>query len=175
MNLKIVKPFKVIIIGEPYVGKTSINEAYFDIYNMNYKCTLGIDFRIKTIVKKQTEFRFQVWDTAGQERFRAISMTYFNKLSGIILVYDITKKETFERIKFWLTQALKINSAFNALLIGNKTDLDKERQISYEEGKSFAEENGMIFYETSLYKPETIKTAFNDLFDEIIAVSYSEE
>ena len=102
-------------------------------------------------------------------------MTYFNKLSGIILVYDITKKETFERIKFWFTQALKINYALNVLLIGNKTDLDKERQISYEEGKAFTEENGMIFYETSLYKPEQIKTAFNDLFDEIIAVSYSEE
>lgn len=63
----------------------------------------------------------------------------------------------------------------NALLIGNKSDLDTEREIAYDEGKEFAEENGMIFYETSAYKPETIKTAFNDLFDEIIAVSYSKE
>ena len=63
----------------------------------------------------------------------------------------------------------------NALLIGNKSDLDTEREIAYDEGKEFAEENGMIFYETSAYKPVTIKTAFNDLFDEIIAVSYSKE
>ena len=63
----------------------------------------------------------------------------------------------------------------NALLIGNKSDLDTEREIAYDEGKEFAEENGMILYETSAYKPETIKTAFNDLFDEIIAVSYSKE
>lgn len=102
-------------------------------------------------------------------------MIYFYQLSGIILVYDITRRNTFERIKFWCINALKQNSILNALLIGNKSDLDTEREIAYDEGKEFAEENGMIFYETSAYKPETIKTAFNDLFDEIIAVSYSKE
>ena len=102
-------------------------------------------------------------------------MIYFYQLSGIILVYDITRRNTFERIKFWFINALKQNSSLNALLIGNKSDLDTEREIAYDEGKEFAEENGMIFYETSAYKPETIKTAFNDLFDEIIAVSYSKE
>lgn len=102
-------------------------------------------------------------------------MIYFYQLSGIILVYDITRRNTFERIKFWCINALKQNSTLNALLIGNKSDLDTEREIAYDEGKEFAEENGMRFYETSAYKPETIKTAFNDLFDEIIAVSYSKE
>ena len=102
-------------------------------------------------------------------------MIYFYQLSGIILVYDITRRNTFERIKFWCINALKQNPTLNALLIRNKSDLDTEREIAYDEGKEFAEENGMIFYETSAYKPETIKTAFNDLFDEIIAVSYSKE
>ena len=165
--------FKVIIIGESYVGKTAIGAAYFDLLNINYKSTIGSDFRVERIVKKQTELIFSIWDTAGQERFRSLTSIYYTKSDGVILVYDITKKETFDKIVTWLIDVQKTNCFFSLLLIGNKSDLEKKREVSYEEGKQLASQYGMMFYEASVYKPETIKKAFQDLFDEIIAVSYN--
>lgn len=100
---------------------------------------------------------------------------YYKETDGVILVYDISKKETFEKIETWLMDVQKTNFFFSLLLIGNKNELEKEREVSYEEGKQLASQYGMMFYETSVYKPDTIKKAFQELFDEIIAVSYNEQ
>ena len=105
--------FKVIIIGESYVGKTAIGAAYFDLFNINYKSTIGSDFRVERIVKKQTEFIFSIWDTAGQERFRSLTSIYYTKSDGVILVYDITKKETFDKIVTWLIDVQKLIVSFH--------------------------------------------------------------
>ena len=100
--------------------------------------------------------KVQVWDTAGQEQFQAITRTYYKGAIGALLVYDITRRDTFTHVTKWLEE-VKSNSSKHicVILIGNKKDLEDKRQVTYEEGESFARENGLMFLETSA------KTAFN--------------
>ena len=121
-----------------------------------------MEFESKTIEIKGKLIKIQVWDTAGHEAFQSITRTYYKGAVGALLVYDITRRDTFSHLVKWLNE-VKDNASkdITIILIGNKNDLEKERQISYEEGESFAKENGLLFLETSAKTSQNIVEAFN--------------
>eukprot|EP01119_Soliformovum_irregulare_P005071 TRINITY_DN1644_c0_g1_i1.p1 TRINITY_DN1644_c0_g1~~TRINITY_DN1644_c0_g1_i1.p1 ORF type:complete len:136 (+),score=38.41 TRINITY_DN1644_c0_g1_i1:316-723(+) len=108
-----------------------------------------------------SQIKLQIWDTAGQEKFRSITRSYYRGTTGAILVYDITRRETFDRLSEWLEDCRKYaNENIVIMLIGNKCDLQEKRQISREEGEKFAKDNGLFFLEASARTDENVDEAF---------------
>ena len=143
--------FKVVLIGNSGVGKTNLISKFTkDRFNDDLKPTLGVDFSTKTIRMRKHFIRLQIWDTAGQERYHAFTSVYFKDALGIIVVYDITQKSSFESLGTWLKLIKEnVGDESSILLIGNKIDLEEQRKVGLEEGQDFAKEHGMAFYETS--------------------------
>ncbi len=143
--------FKYIIIGDSFVGKSKILLRYTNnTYNENFVITIGAEFGAKTINIDGQEIRIQIWDTAGMENFKSITRSYYKNSICALIVYDISNKDSFKNVLNWIEDC-KVFSPKNILLvlIGNKCDLEEKRQVSIEEGKKVAEENDMIFFETS--------------------------
>jgi Ras-related protein Rab-11A len=162
--------FKVVIIGDSNVGKTNILSRYNrNEFTVNSKSTIGVEFMNKYVDFDNNVIKLQLWDTAGQERYRAITSAYYRGAHGIIMVYDITLYKSYENIKkIWIPQ-IKDNLAFNIpiILVGNKNDLDYSRQINSEEAKKFAEENNILFIETSSKENIGIKDIFIQLIEKM--------
>jgi len=113
-------------------------------------------------------FKLQIWDTAGQERFRTIAAAYYRGAQGIIIVYDVTNKQSFENVEMWLSEVNKYGSGdVNKLLVGNKSDLTSKREVETEKGKELAESNGMKFLETSAKTAENVEEAFLTMTREV--------
>ena len=118
----------------------------------------------------------QIWDTAGQERFKNITASYYRGGNGVLVVYDISDRESFENLNSWLIEIEKnANKNVYKLLIGNKCDLEDKRKVTYQEGKDFAESNGMKFMETSAKTASKVQEAFELLTNEIIKASINKE
>ena len=121
-----------------------------------------MEFGAKTIQINGKSVKIQIWDTAGQEAFQAITRTYYKGAIGALLVYDITRKETFIHVTKWLEEVRNNSSkTITVILIGNKKDLEDKRQVSYEEGEAFAKENGLMFLETSAKTAYNVVESFN--------------
>ena len=120
--------------------------------------------------------KLQIWDTAGQERFKNITASYYRGGNGVLVVYDITDRESFENLNSWLIEIEKnANKNVYKLLIGNKCDLEEKRKVTYQEGKDFAESNGMKFIETSAKTASKVQEAFELLTNEIIKANLNKE
>ena len=120
--------------------------------------------------------KLQIWDTAGQERFKNITASYYRGGNGVLVVYDITDRESFENLNSWLIEIEKnANKNVYKLLIGNKCDLEDKRKVTFQEGKDFAESNGMKFMETSAKTASKVQDAFELLTNEIIKANISKE
>ena len=120
--------------------------------------------------------KLQIWDTAGQERFKNITASYYRGGNGVLVVYDITDRDSFENLNSWLIEIEKnANKNVYKLLIGNKSDLEDKRKVTYQEGKDFATSNGMQFIETSAKTDSKVKDAFELLTQEIIKASVSKD
>ena len=118
----------------------------------------------------------QIWDTAGQERFKNITASYYRGGNGVLVVYDITDRDSFENLNSWLIEIEKnANKNVYKLLIGNKSDLEEKRKVTYQEGKDFATSNGMQFIETSAKTPFKVQEAFELLTQEIIKASVTKD
>ena len=157
--------FKVLLLGNSDVGKSSILIRYVDeSWNDAFVPTIGVDFKIKSMEVEQKIVKMQIWDTAGQERFRNVISSYFRGAHGLFLIYDITNRDSFKNLESWLIEIEK-NASENVLkvLVGNKNDLEQDRVISYEEGKNFANRNGMEFIETSAKINTNVSEAFEML------------
>ena len=130
---------------------------------------MGIDFQEKIINSEGKAVKVQIWDTAGQERFRNIAKNYFHTSDGFLLVYDITCKESFEKLNFWYEQ-IKLNAPEHTkcMVIGNKCDLEEKREVSKEEGDNFSKEQNIKFYETSAKEGINVNTIFQELSNEIV-------
>lgn len=120
------------------------------IFNISFLPTIGVDFKIRTFESSGSTVKLQIWDTAGQERFKTITASYYKGAHGIILVYDITDRQSFKDIENWLAEVDKYgNENVVKLLVGNKSDLEASRQVKAEEGKTLADSLGIKFLETS--------------------------
>ncbi|CAD8164511.1 unnamed protein product [Paramecium pentaurelia] len=152
---------KILLIGDSGVGKTNVLLRFCENnFQPTYLSTIGIDFKIKSIDVEGKKIKMQIWDTAGQERFKTITQTYYKGAMGIILVYSIDDKDSFNNISNWMNQ-IKQHASENVckLLIGNKIDVPN-RQVSKEEGEQLAKSFGVPFFETSAKEGTNVADAF---------------
>lgn len=156
--------FKYIIIGDTGVGKSCLLLQFTDKrFQPVHDLTIGVEFGARMINIEDQVIKLQIWDTAGQESFRSITRSYYRGAAGALLVYDITRRETFSHLTSWLKDAREhSNKDLTIMLIGNKLDLATRRAVSYEEGAQFARDNGLIFMETSAKDNENVEEAFVD-------------
>uniref|UniRef100_A0A8D0H0W0 small monomeric GTPase n=1 Tax=Sphenodon punctatus TaxID=8508 RepID=A0A8D0H0W0_SPHPU len=167
--------FKLLIIGNSSVGKTSFLFRYADdTFSQAFVSTVGIDFKVKTVCRNDKRVKLQIWDTAGQERYRTITTAYYRGAMGFILMYDITNEESFSAVQDWATQ-IKTYSWDNAqvILVGNKCDMDEERVVPLEKGKSLADQLGFDYFEVSAKENINVRQVFERLVD-IICEKMSE-
>ena len=130
-------------------------------FRHQHELTIGVEFGGKNIQVKEKTIKIQIWDTAGQEAFQAITRTYYKGAIGALLVYDITRKETFDHIIKWYNEVILNGSKdICCILIGNKKDLEDQRQVKYEDGKRLAEEHNILFLETSAKTAENVQECF---------------
>jgi small GTP-binding protein len=162
------KSYKIVIIGDTFVGKTSILNMLLQKSFNETKPTIGAQHQ-KFIQKNKNgeEIELELWDTAGQERFRSLVPMYYRGSKGIIVVYDITNQESFMGAKKWIEEIKSNNTTALIALVGNKIDLIDKRVIPYETGKSFATQNNYIFYECSAKENKNVNEIFEDLADKI--------
>eukprot|EP00923_Selenidium_pygospionis_P034798 GHVN01060532.1.p1 GENE.GHVN01060532.1~~GHVN01060532.1.p1 ORF type:complete len:206 (+),score=27.36 GHVN01060532.1:81-698(+) len=161
--------FKLLLIGDSGVGKSCLLLRFADdVYTASFIATIGVDFKIRTIEQDGKIIKLQIWDTAGQERFRTITSSYYRGAHGIIIVYDVTDRESFNNVKIWMQEIDKYAmESVNKLLVGNKSDLSSKRVVNYEEGKDLADSYGIKFIETSAAKKDNVDEAFQVMSKEI--------
>eukprot|EP00164_Ancoracysta_twista_P000058 GFYU01000079.1.p1 GENE.GFYU01000079.1~~GFYU01000079.1.p1 ORF type:complete len:213 (-),score=48.04 GFYU01000079.1:285-923(-) len=154
--------FKYIIIGDTGVGKSCLLLQFTDKrFQPVHDLTIGVEFGARMINIDNKQIKLQIWDTAGQESFRSITRSYYRGAAGALLVYDITRRETFNHLTSWLEDARQHStSTMTIMLIGNKCDLEHRRAVSREEGEQFAKEHGLIFLETSAKTAQNVEEAF---------------
>jgi Ras-related protein Rab-1A len=154
--------FKILIIGDSGVGKSCLLLKFTDRYfNDSYISTIGVDFKIQTIQLDNKIIKLQIWDTAGQDRFKTITTSYYRGSHGIVIVYDITDKESFLNVRNWLAEVHKYASDnVKILLVGNKCDLEKDRQVSIQEGQELANKLNIPFIEASAKDSTNVQQLF---------------
>lgn len=153
---------KLLMIGDSGVGKTCLLLRYAnDSFSPTFITTIGIDFKIKNVDIEGKRVKLQIWDTAGQERFRTITTSYFRGAQGIVLVYDVTDRRSFESIRNWISQIQQhADVHVNKILVGNKCDMLDEKVVSTEEGQKLAKEFGMEFWEASAKNCVNVEQSF---------------
>ena len=161
--------FKMILIGDSSVGKSNILLKYLkDQFDPNSRATVGVEFGTKNITLNNKKIKIQIWGTAGQERYRSITSAYYKGAKGAFIVYDITRKTTFENIDKWIAD-LKTNgdSNISIVLIGNKSDLEEKREVTKEEGLKKSQDCKTAFMETSALNGDNVHKAFDELIEQI--------
>eukprot|EP00602_Paraphysomonas_sp_CaronLab_P003486 CAMPEP_0185024186 /NCGR_PEP_ID=MMETSP1103-20130426/7157_1 /TAXON_ID=36769 /ORGANISM="Paraphysomonas bandaiensis, Strain Caron Lab Isolate" /LENGTH=210 /DNA_ID=CAMNT_0027557087 /DNA_START=77 /DNA_END=709 /DNA_ORIENTATION=+ len=168
--------FKILLIGDAGVGKSSILLQFTDGYfNDNLQSTIGVDFKVKVMDVagpdgRPKRVKVTIWDTAGQERFRTLTSSYYRGAQGIILVYDVTRKETFDSLSMWLQEVEQFSMGGGKevvkLLVGNK--VDQQRVVSREDADEWARSRGMLFMEASAKTKEGISQVFNEVVQKIL-------
>ena len=162
---------KIITLGDSRVGKSSLIIKFIDNkFSLNYISTVGFDLKYKTLKLDDEEIKIVIHDTAGQERFKSLSTNYIKKAKGILLVYDITDKKSFDNLGKWMSdiEEEEVSGKIPIILIGNKSDLIEERVISKEEGEKMAKQYNLKFYETSCKNGDNVENCFLDLARQII-------
>jgi|EP00669_Euglena_mutabilis_P014654 small GTP-binding protein len=162
--------FKVVLIGDSGVGKSNLLSRFTrNEFNLESKSTIGVEFATRSLPTADGKMiKAQIWDTAGQERYRAITSAYYRGALGALLVYDVTKARSFESVNQWLKE-LRDHAESNivVMLIGNKIDLTHQRTVTTEAGQKLAQEQSLLFMETSALEGEKVEEAFNVILHEI--------
>jgi Ras-related protein Rab-14 len=154
--------FKYIIIGDMGVGKSCLLHQFTEKKFMaDCPHTIGVEFGTRIIECAGQKIKLQIWDTAGQERFRAVTRSYYRGAAGALMVYDITRRSTYNHLQSWLNDARNLTNPNTVIfLIGNKCDLEAQRDVTTEEAREFADENRLIFLEASAKTGENVEDAF---------------
>jgi small GTP-binding protein len=161
--------FKILILGDSYVGKTSLLLKFTDnIFKESYIATISVEYKEKIITLNNKNYKLNIWDTAGQERFKSITKNFFKSADGIIFTYDITKKKTFDNLKNWLIEAESNVGNYKSIIVGNKIDLENKREVTYDMGYNLANKKNFLFFETSAKINIKVEDVFIELLKEII-------
>ena len=160
---------KLIIIGDSGVGKTNLISRFAcDKFDKNSKATIGVEFNYKTLRINREIFKIEIWDTAGQERYKSIASAYYKGAKGAIIVYDITSDTSFNNIDMWINEVKqKSSNNIQIMIIGNKSDLYKDRKISLEQGIEKAKMLNYHLFEASALDKTNVNEAFNYLLKEM--------
>lgn len=163
--------FKVLLIGDSAVGKTSVLLRYVDdTFNPEFQTTIGVDFKISTFQLNGKVIKLQLWDTAGQDRFKNIVASYYRGAHGIILAFDITNATSFQNITRWYDESQNyLQKSVPKLLLGNKADLNSQRAVKTEDAKELADRLGVTYIETSAKNSQNVKLAFETLSRNILS------
>ena len=164
-----IPKYKLVFLGDIYVGKTSIiNQFMYENFDNNYQATIGIDFLSKTLAIGDKSMRLQLWDTAGQERFRSLIPNYIRDSSAAIIVFDVTNRQTFTNLEKWVEDVRnERGTSVVVAIVGNKIDKTGERCISQEEAQEKSKQLGAIYQETSAKTGENVKELFVKIAAEI--------
>ena len=167
---------KIMLLGDTTVGKTSILLKYTDGYfPTTYVSTIGVEYKAKKLNMNGNIIKLQIWDTAGQERFKSITHNYFKGADGILFVYDITQKKTFDNLKIWIRDSEESNQNFKKVIIGNKIDRENERKVPNESLKKFCDERKIKGFEASAKFGDNIDESFEALIKMIIGEKTKDE
>ncbi|XP_042474397.1 ras-related protein RABC1-like isoform X1 [Zingiber officinale] len=167
--------FKIVLIGDSGVGKSSIILNYTSDNKGDHlpSPTVGVDFKTKILTLGDKKVKITIWDTAGQERFRTLTSSFYRGAHGILMVYDVTRKDTFTSLANKWIEELKLYSAYHdsvKVLVGNKLDLESSRMVTREEGIAFANQHGFLFYESSAKTGENVAKCFEGLLLKVLGV-----
>ncbi|XP_052521370.1 ras-related protein Rab-25 isoform X2 [Tympanuchus pallidicinctus] len=156
--------FKVVLIGESGVGKTNLLSRFTrNEFNHDSRTTIGVEFSTRTVLVGDAAVKAQIWDTAGLER-------YYRGAVGALVVFDITKHQTYDVVERWLKELYDhAEASIVVMLVGNKSDLAQAREVPTEEAKMFAENNGLLFIETSALDSTNVEQAFETVLKEIFS------
>ena len=158
------------MIGDTSVGKTSILSKYIDDkFDEVHISTIGVEFKVKSLTIKGKKVKLRIWDTSGQERYRSITQNFYRNANGILYIFDLTRKESFENIKDWLIESYNCDSKVKKLLVGNKVDLDKNKQMDKQIIENYAEKKEMKYYEVSAKMGTNINKIFRELAESILS------
>ena len=154
--------FKLILIGNSGVGKSSIIQRYMkNTFEESYKCTIGVDFLMKTLNLNGKTVKLQLWDTAGQEKYKSMVASYYRGANVALVVFDITSHASFDSLPVWIENYYKNGpEEKNIILIGNKKDMEESRQVTKQEAEIFSETNNMMYFETSAKEGDNIEYIF---------------
>ncbi|NXR51716.1 RB18B protein, partial [Hippolais icterina] len=161
---------KLLLVGDSAVGKSSLLRRFTDgAFEPGLKPTVGIDFKVKKMVVEGRAVQLAIWDTAGQERFRALTPNYYRRAQGVVLVYDVTRKDTFTGLGKWLNEVemYTTSSSTVKMLVGNKTD-KPDREVERKEGLQLARKHSLLFIETSAKTQDGVQHAFEELVIKIL-------
>ena len=165
--------YKILLLGDSEVGKSCFLMRYSDnIFVENYITTIGLDYKLKYVQLDSGEtIKVQLWDTAGQDRYRTIAKNYYKGSHGILLLYDVTKENSFENIREWVQNIREeVYEKAIIFLIGNKIDKKDERKITTEQGQKLAAEYNLPFFEASAKSGENVEEIFKNLYQKISEV-----
>ncbi|KAH6905036.1 ras family-domain-containing protein [Coprinopsis sp. MPI-PUGE-AT-0042] len=164
---------KLLLIGNSSVGKSSLLLRFSDeqwLPEDESSATIGVDFRVHKMEVNGKKVKLSIWDTAGQERFRTITSSYYRGAQGIILVYDVSNRESFEALPRWYSELeTYVSESVVKILVGNKVDKEYSRQVPTSEGRKFAEKMNSAFLETSAKTAVGVKDIFQELVQRILA------
>ncbi|XP_071707711.1 ras-related protein RABA6a-like [Rutidosis leptorrhynchoides] len=165
--------FKTVLIGDSAVGKSNLLSRFAkDEFYLDSKPTIGVEFAYRNAKVGDKIVKAQIWDTAGQERFRAITSSYYRGALGAMLVYDITRQETFKNLKKWLHELREFgNREMVIVLIGNKSDLCDSREVDVEDGQNLAQLENLCFMETSAKENLNVEDAFLQMITKIYEIA----
>jgi len=170
MEVNYLTTLKILTIGESGVGKSSLIQRFVeDRFDPEMAATIGVDFRIRSINIEDKLVKLAIWDTAGQERFRTLTPSYYRGGQGMILVYDVSCRSSFENLEHWLLEVDTYCTRSDAvkMLVGNKIDQER-RTVSREEGLQFARKHRMLFIEASARTSDGVQVAFEELVQKIL-------
>eukprot|EP00924_Labyrinthula_sp_SR-Ha-C_P003912 maker-scaffold_3-snap-gene-8.48-mRNA-1 protein AED:0.01 eAED:0.01 QI:333/1/1/1/1/1/2/263/220 len=162
---------KLLTIGDSGVGKTCLLLRYTnDVFSPTFITTIGIDFKVKNIQINDKRIKLQIWDTAGQERFRTITTSYFRGAQGVLLVYDVSDRSSFENVRNWISQINEHGEfGVDRILVANKVDVAAEgRVVSEKEGMDLAKEFNVPYVETSAKEGKGVNEVFDTLVRNVV-------
>lgn len=161
---------KILTIGESGVGKTCIISRFTkNDFSLNHLATIAIDFKLKRINVRDKTIKLQIWDTAGQERFNTLTTGFFKGSDGILVVYSITDRNSFDCVNKWMTQIKSSSpSDVKVILVANKSDCISERVVSTDEGIQMAQQYGLPFFECSAKSGDNVPQIFEKIGDLVL-------